>query len=61
MYLVGNILYADPNKILDFKEPHYAYNEFHELEQVHLYTKKIRLGKMDSEDNYIEIDENEVE
>lgn len=59
MYVINNILYASEGKLLDFKEPHYAYNEFHELEQVHLYTKKIRLGRMDSEDNYIEVDEQE--
>lgn len=60
MYLVDNILYADEGKVLDFKEPHYAYNDKHEQVEVHLYTKKIRLGRMDSADNYIEVDENEV-
>lgn len=61
MHLIGNILYADEGKVLDFKEPHYAYNDKGELEQVHLYSKKIRLGRMDSADNYIEIDENKGE
>lgn len=61
MKLVGRILYADEGKVLDFKEPHYAYNEKHEQVEVHLYTKKIRLGRMDSQDNYIEIDENKGE
>ncbi|MBQ5476061.1 MAG: hypothetical protein IIT65_15625 [Lachnospiraceae bacterium] len=61
MKLVDRILYADEGKVLDFKEPHYALNDKGEQEQVHLYVKKIRLGRMDSPDNYIEIDENEVE
>lgn len=60
MYKIGNILYAEEGKVLDFKEPHYALNDKGEQEQVHLYTKKIRLGRMDSENNYIEIDEDEV-
>lgn len=60
MRLDGNILYADEGKVLDFKEPHYALNDKGEQVQVHLYVKKIRLGRMDSQDNYIEVDENEV-
>ena len=55
------ILYADEGKVLDFKEPKFVLNEFHETIQAHLYTKKIRLGRMDSPENYIEIDESEVE
>ena len=61
MYLVGNVLYAEEGKLLDFKEPKYALNDEHELVQVHLYSPKIRLGRMDSADNYIEIRKSEVE
>ena len=61
MKLIDNILYADEGKLLDFKEPKYALNEDRELVQVHLYSPKLRLGRMDSPENYIEIDESEVE
>lgn len=61
MKLIDNILYADEGKLLDFKEPKYALNEDRELVQVHLYSPKLRLGRMDSSENYIEIDESEVE
>lgn len=55
------ILYADEGKVLDFKEPKYALNDDHEKIQVHLYSPKIRIGRMDSPDNYIEIEKPEVE
>ena len=55
------ILYADEGKVLDFKEPKFVLKECHETIQAHSYTKKIRLGRMDSPENYIEIDESEVE
>ena len=61
MRLEGNILYADAGKLLDFKEPKYALNDDHELVQVHLYSPKLRLGRMDSADNYIEVNEEEAE
>ena len=61
MKLIDNILYADDGKLLDFKEPKYALNEDRELIQVHLYSPKLRLGRMDSADNYIEVDKSEVE
>lgn len=48
-------LYADEDKLLDFKEPHYVLNDDHEMVQVHLYSPKLRLGRMDSADNYIEV------
>ena len=60
MKLIDNILYADEGKLLDFKEPKYALNEDRELIQVHLYSPKIRLGRMDSADNYIEVEKSEV-
>ena len=60
MRLENNILYADAGKLLDFKEPKFALNEEKELIQVHLYSPKIRLGRMDSADNYIEVDESEA-
>ena len=61
MKVIGRKLYANEGKLLDFKEPKYALNELHELVQVHLYTESIRLGIMDSPDNYIEVDKSEVE
>lgn len=60
MKLIDNILYADAGKLLDFKEPKYALNEDKELIQVHLYSPKIRLGRMDSAENYIEVEKSEV-
>lgn len=54
-------LYADEDKLLDFKEPHYVLNDDHEMVQVHLYSSKLRLGRMDSADNYIEVNKSEVE
>jgi hypothetical protein len=60
MKLIDNILYADEGKLLDFKEPKYALNEDRELIQVHLYSPKIRLGRMDSAENYIEVEKSEV-
>jgi len=60
MRLENNILYADAGKLLDFKEPKFALNEEKELIQVHLYSPQIRLGRMDSADNYIEVDESEA-
>lgn len=60
MKLIDNILYADEGKLLDFKEPKYALNEDRELIQVHLYSPKLRLGRMDSIDNYIEVEKSEV-
>ena len=60
MKLIDNILYADEGKLLDFKEPKYALNEDRELVQVHLDSPKLRLGRMDSADNYIEIEKSEV-
>lgn len=60
MKLIDNILYADEGKLLDFKEPKYALNEDRELVQVHLYSPKLRLGRMDSADNYIEVEKSEV-
>ncbi len=61
MKLIDNILYADEGKLLDFKESKYALNDKGEQVEVHLYTKKIRLGRMDSQDNYIEVKKLEVE
>ena len=60
MKLIDNILYADEGKLLDFKEPKYALNEDRELVQVHLYSPKLRLGRMDSANNYIEVEKSEV-
>ena len=60
MKLIDNILYADEGKLLDFKEPKYALNEDRELIQVHLYSPKLRLGRMDSIENYIEVEKSEV-
>jgi hypothetical protein len=60
MYQIDRTIYADEGKLLDFKEPHYALNEQKVKEQVHLYTPKLRLGIMDSADNYIEVDKSEV-
>lgn len=60
MYQIDRTLYADEGKLLDFKNPHYALNENNIKEQVHLYTPKLRLGMMDSADNYIEVDKAEV-
>ena len=60
MKLIDNILYADEGKLLDFKKPKYALNEDRELIQVHLYSPKLRLGRMDSIDNYIEVEKSEV-
>ena len=61
MKVIGRKLYADEGKLLDFKEPKYALNEDRELIQVHLYSPKLRLGRMDSADSYIEVDKSEVE
>ena len=55
------ILYADEGKLLDFKDEKFVLNEDHEMIQAHLYTPKIRLGRMDSPENYIEVDKSEVE
>ena len=60
MKIIDNILYAEDNKLLDFKNPKYALNEDKELVQVHLYSPKLRLGRMDSMDNYIEVEKSEV-
>ena len=56
MIIDGRKIIADDGKMLDFKEPHYAQNEKGEPVQVHLYSKTMRMGKLDSADNYIEID-----
>lgn len=60
MYQIDRTLYADEGKLLDFKNPKYAQNEEGVAEQVHLYTPKLRMGIMDSADNYIEVDKAEV-
>lgn len=60
MRLEGNMLYADQGKVLDFKEPKYALDEDHVPTQVHLYSPRLRLGRMDSADNYVEVDKPEV-
>lgn len=61
MRLENNMLYAENGKVLDFKEPKFALNEDRVPVQVHLYSPRIRLGRMDSMDNYIEVDKPEVE
>lgn len=60
MRLEGRVLYAENGKVLDFKEPKYAMDADNVGVQVHLYSPKIRLGRMDSPDNYIEVDKPEV-
>lgn len=60
MKLEGNMLYADEGKVLDFKKPKYALDEDHVPTQVHLYSPRLRLGRMDSADNYVEVDKPEV-
>lgn len=60
MYQIDNFLYAEDNMLLDFKEPKYSLDEDHIPVQVHLYSPKIKLGRMDSADNYIEVLKTEV-
>ena len=60
MKLENRKLYADEGKVLDFAAPKFAQNAKGEPIQVHLYTKWIRLGIMDNEENYIEVDEGQV-
>ena len=60
MYQIDRTIYAEEGKLLDFKKPKYALNEEGVKEQVHLYSPKLRLGMMDSADNYIEVDKAEV-
>lgn len=60
MYQIDNYLYADEDKLLDFKNPKYALDENNTPTQVHLYSPKLRLGRMDSADNYVEVSKDEV-
>ena len=60
MYQIDNILYADENKVLDFKSPKYSLDESHVPVRVHLYSPMIKLGKMDRAENYIEVSKDEV-
>lgn len=46
---------ASEGKVWDYREPHYD----EEGRIIHLYAKTIYLGKFDSIDNYIEVDEPE--
>ena len=51
---------ASEGKVFDWKnlEEHKTYNEeTHEWIQEHLYAKILYLGKFDSIDNYVEVDE----
>ena len=61
MRVEGNILYADEGKVLDFKNPRYALDGDNVVTEVHLYSPTLRMSSIDSPDNYIEIDINEVE
>lgn len=60
MYQIDRFLYAEDGMVLDFKKPRYAVDEDRAPTQVHLYSPKIKLGRMDSADNYIEVPKNEV-
>jgi hypothetical protein len=60
MYQIDRFLYAEDGMVLDFKKPRYAVDEDRVPTQVHLYSPKIKLGRMDSADNYIEVPKNEV-
>ena len=56
MKIEGRKVIAEDGKLLDFKEPKWALDEDHVPTQMHLYAEFITLGKMDSADNYIEVD-----
>lgn len=61
MRVIDRTIYADEGKLLDFKEPRYALDEDNIPARQHLYSPMLRMGRMDKPQNYIEIDENEVE
>ena len=54
-------LYADEGKVLDFKEPKFVVNQDRVQEPVHIYASQMKLGRLDSPDNYIEIDKSEIQ
>lgn len=56
MKIEGRMLYAEDNKVIDFKEPQWALDEDNVPIQRHLYVSQMKLGKMDSADRYIEVD-----
>ena len=75
MRVLDRTIYADEGKLLDFKEPRYALDEdkvdrktIREaldedkgVTQVHLYTPSLRMGRMDKPENYIEVNEEDIE
>lgn len=60
MRIEDRVLYAEDGKLLDFKEPKYVVNQHGEMEHVHLFTPRMKMGRMDSADNYIELTVQEV-
>lgn len=52
---------ADEGKVFDWKEPRYIENDDGQEIQEHLYVKTIFIGDNDSIENYIEVDDPNVE
>jgi len=61
MVIRDRVIYADEGKVLDFKKPHYALNEDNVVTEVHLYSPSLRMGSMDTPDNYIEVNIEDIE
>lgn len=61
MRVIDRTIYADEGKLLDFKEPRYALDEDKVVTQVHLYSPSLRMGRMDKPENYIEVNEEDIE
>ena len=61
MRVIDRTIYADEGKLLDFKEPRYALDEDKVVTQVHLYTPSLRMGRTDKPENYIEVNEEDIE
>lgn len=56
MRIEGRMLYSENGKVIDFKEPQWAMDEYNFPVQRHLYVTQMKLGKMDSADRYVEVD-----
>ena len=52
---------ADEGMVFDWKEPRFVENEKGEEVQEHLYAKTLFIGSNDSIENYIEVEQPEME
>ena len=52
---------ADPGRVFDWKEPRYVEDENGNQIREYLYAKTLFIGESDSIDNYLEIDDPNLE